>query len=921
MKKLPLLVLLSFCLSKAFTQVAQIEHFGGEKSFLAFLSSDTLLTCRGYYAKISNGLGKPLNEVTFPFEMRAADFSYTKKLIAVGGNYGEFRVWNLKGQLIKNFYQFGFKRYHITAVSFSSDGSKIVVGTQKNIAFVWRLNGELIGTIDLNRNLPTEEGLEEVGAFPQETVIDTNLADNRGISCLKFSNDGDLIFVASHDGRKMLWNLNCQPIYSLAEPSKTVKVVDFSLSDEYILTGHEDGSVMMWNKKGELIHQTKNQFPILRVKFAEDGKKYLYGDTKAWVTTKDFQGYTLDKELLSINPSFTAHSIGDIDNLVFSKDNNRVLLSDYFKKIKLWKISEQKNQEVRINAGYQYISSIAFAPNGKFFVSSNDYDKRATLYDLNFTPLYEFDKLDYKVNVVAFAPDGNTILVGGENTAFSQWSLNGNLIQQFNGQEGSIQALTFSPDGKLILSGSRNSTVILWDRDGNVIRKISAKGSITSLTFSLDGKQMLIVDSAGYVSLFSLDGEKLFQTRPNPYLNLKTARFSPDGKKIIIGTDRGPIILDQKGNIFQDLSDSKIKYRLASISKEGLTLLVGKHQMTLWGMQGNVLKTIKIDSTQGFSAVGFSPDGNTFLLAGGEGSNFEFWSKEGNAIKNFRPHRGFFGWLKFSSDNQKIITYGSEDNAIIIWNLKGTLLNKFSLKTTSRVTSCSISPKDVIYVCTMDGNLRVFDINGQLKRQLSLTRTPSNYLNILVSPDEKFVISTDTTNSATIQNIEPGKGKTVILNGHKSPISSVAFSPDGNYVLTGSKDTTAILWNTEGQMLRKLIGHKHEINEVVFSPNGELLATISKDNWIFVWDKAGNRVGEIFTGEEYGFTLAFSLDSKTIFAESHSDTNAIFQYSFKGGKIKKLPRHQWPVTGLAFSTDGKYVATVASDHTIIISKL
>src|SRR5262249_23512341 len=75
------------------------------------------------------------------------------------------------------------------------------------------------------------------------------------------------------------------------------------------------------------------------------------------------------------------------------------------------------------------------------------------------------------------------------------------------------------------------------------------------------------------------------------------------------------------------------------------------------------------------------------------------------------------------------------------------------------------------------------------------------------------------------------------LMGHSDAISSVAFSPDGQRVLTGSYDTTARVWDaTTGQQKAALKRHTGEVRSVAFSPDGKRILTGSEDKTARVWD-------------------------------------------------------------------------------------
>jgi len=156
-----------------------------------------------------------------------------------------------------------------------------------------------------------------------------------------------------------------------------------------------------------------------------------------------------------------------------------------------------------------------------------------------------------------------------------------------------------------------------------------------------------------------------------------------------------------------------------------------------------------------------------------------------------------------------------------------------------------------------------------------------------------------------------------MFKGHSKQITSLAFDPVNNVLMSTSEGNKIKLWNLKTlEPAAVFKGHEDVINQVVFTPDGKYFVSISADNTIKIHDsKTATTTKSISTGSQTVNAISISNDGKYI--ASILDNKSIVFWDFSGNKKGSLSGHNGKVKSLAFSPDAKYIASAGDDGKII----
>ena len=501
---------------------------------------------------------------------------------------------------------------------------------------------------------------------------------------------------------------------------------------------------------------------------------------------------------------------------------------------------------------------------------------------------------------------------------------NNNIYLKANqGHTDAITDFVLSSDNKYLATCSEDKTIILWDFETqkeiktikgheNIISCIDINSENTQIATGEAGKE----DNGKYlVKIWDIvTGNELRTFKPNAG-RIRTVKFSDDGKFLFVGAqdkilkydlETGSKVMDYIGFKIR-LNDIKFSADLKFITAYNEKLVIiwdvnsrepiktientDAEFSALWVdkkanniITGNNDNSIKIYNT--FSgdeskkitlfrypifAVTASNDNKTIAAADKKSEFFKLIDyNSGNEIISINAHKGRIGRIKFSNNNQLVITSGSWDKTVKVWSVNsGELVKTFSGLA-----------KNIYQEAYID-SMRYYSVGKQRNRAF-INYMTKNFKN------KKF------------------KDK----NGE---VSCVTLSNNKRYIAYGtSKNQSKIISAITGKVKYKFITQKSWIREIAFSNNDNYLATGSFEQLI-IWDvKTGKEVISIDKKFKVPHAIRFSKDNKYIAVGCYKKAK-IFEIA-TGKEVKSFSTKE-VVYSVDFSTDGNYLATGEGNKT------
>lgn len=453
-----------------------------------------------------------------------------------------------------------------------------------------------------------------------------------------------------------------------------------------------------------------------------------------------------------------------------------------------------------------------------------------------------------------FTPDGASVLTVGFDGRVRSWGLEGSLNWTTpSGHTGPARAV--AGGGDTVVSGGEDGTIRFWRlSDGSPIGEPIAahEGPVMSLALSSQG-HVATVGADDALRLWEKSGDTKWQSR----VLFQGPRQRP------LGTFMNELRLDVHCGFDRSIAFSPKGDLVAAAVYDGAVRMYALDGTAKWVVEN-------AHSRRNVRGIAFSPHGDVVASAGWD-STVRLWNLDGTPHGNpVDAHYDSAFSVSFSIQGDRMASAGL-DNRVRFWTLAGLAAGELPAPRKDRVSAIALAPHSpIMAVADQSGVIRLWNLDGTARG--------------------------------------------MPMTGHKGAVLDVEFSAKGDQLASGGSDKTLRVWNLDGSPRGTYPPHGDKVASVAFSPGGDLI--VSGSDQLRGW--RANRVAFSVPNGGWDWTTAieFTASGDKIFTGTRLGRLQILN---PDGSVQteplKLKREL--IVALAVSPDGKTFATVGGGENLV----
>ncbi len=491
---------------------------------------------------------------------------------------------------------------------------------------------------------------------------------------------------------------------------------------------------------------------------------------------------------------------------------------------------------------------------------------------------------------------------------------------------GGIGDLGYLPDGRALIAYGAN--VEIWDLTAGerVLYEKVIPGPIRCIDVSTDGRAVLLAGGDGNVYEWDTVDNTVLHSFPTGQSNLRTARYSPDGARVLatggspptlkefeLGTGRE--LASMTGNKLysfgQGIYDAQGTAAFVDGGYSGDNPILAHYDL----VTGKLLHEWHNDYYSHARSLALSPDGKRVLI-GSRTMAAEYAMDGYERLQQFTGHQGAaVTAVAYCNEPDRLLT-GSRDGSIRLWNrAKPEVLLRWCPHAANCTHIC-VSPDGRRVLSYGDGMVVESDISTGLPT-LAWDRHTQAVGAVAVLPDGQRAVSASSDATLRLWDITTGEGLAVI-EGATLGAFAVAVNPDGSRAVAGCKDGVVREFSLpDGELLRELRGHLGYVRAVAYTPDGRRLLSGADDGRIRVWGHDGDQPLHVMREHRGGvLSLAITADGQRALSAGRDGTVRLWNLE-TAEILRTLAGHRGWVQAVCVADDGEHAFSSGRDGRIL----